>query len=221
MPRRLRFPRPDLLLVCPGGVGLGPFVLTLSCARLPRLPDTGVPIPPPPPIPDRGASGRAFPFIPGWSAVAAAESAAASEDCFSSTPLASWSNCRCENRCDLLVLSWTFLNLSSSSTQRILAAAERSCVEAGAVWVDSRLCGWETGFVSSYFLREWRGCFPVTYARGPVWRRPMLLTLLRRFLSAAKAELWGNSMRTPYKHLYRYGYLSGSRSWRRRSATYN
>jgi hypothetical protein len=28
-----------------------------------------------------------------------------------------------------------------------------------------------------------------TYRRDPVWSRPMLLTLLRRFLSAAKAEL--------------------------------
>lgn len=46
----------------------------------------------------------------------------------------------------------------------------------------------------------------------------MLLTLLRRFLSAAKAELWGRSIRTPYRHLYRNGYRSGSRSWRRRSS---
>jgi hypothetical protein len=35
------------------------------------------------------------------------------------------------------------------------------------------------------------------YSRGPVWRRPMLLTLLRRFFRAANAELWGRSMRTP------------------------
>jgi hypothetical protein len=41
-----------------------------------------------------------------------------------------------------------------------------------------------------------------TYAREEergtgVWRSPMALTLLRRFLRAAKAEDWGSSMRRP------------------------
>lgn len=34
-----------------------------------------------------------------------------------------------------------------------------------------------------------------------VWRRPMAETEFRRFLSAAKAEDWGRSMRSPYRHL--------------------
>jgi hypothetical protein len=51
-----------------------------------------------------------------------------------------------------------------------------------------------------------------TYGLGAIWRYPIELTLLSRFLSAAKAEDWGKSINSPYKHLYRYGYFSGSKS---------
>jgi len=47
----------------------------------------------------------------------------------------------------------------------------------------------------------------------------MELTLLSRFFNAAKADDCGSSMRMPYMHLYRYGYLSGSRSWSLKSSS--
>jgi hypothetical protein len=45
----------------------------------------------------------------------------------------------------------------------------------------------------------------------------MGLILLRRFRRVANAEDWGRSIRSPYKHLKRYGCFSGSRSWSLRS----
>jgi hypothetical protein len=48
-------------------------------------------------------------------------------------------------------------------------------------------------------------------------RYPIELTLLSRFLSAAKADDWGRSIKRPYRHLYKCGYRSGSSSWSRRS----
>ncbi len=50
-----------------------------------------------------------------------------------------------------------------------------------------------------------------------VCSNPIAETLLRRFFNAPKAEDCGSSINKPYRHLYRYGYLSGSRSWRRKS----
>jgi hypothetical protein len=40
---------------------------------------------------------------------------------------------------------------------------------------------------------------------GGVLSNPIEDTELRRFLSAAKAEDWGSSISSPYRHLYRYG----------------
>lgn len=43
----------------------------------------------------------------------------------------------------------------------------------------------------------------ITYLRGTTCKKPIELTLLRRFFNAANAEDWGKSMRIPYMHLYR------------------
>lgn len=50
-----------------------------------------------------------------------------------------------------------------------------------------------------------------------VCKRPMALTEFNLFLRAAKAEDCGSSIKSPYRHLYRYGYRSGSKSCKRRS----
>lgn len=51
-----------------------------------------------------------------------------------------------------------------------------------------------------------------TYVLGAICKYPMALTLFNLFFNAAKAEDCGRSMRSPYRHLYRCGYLSGSNS---------
>lgn len=56
-----------------------------------------------------------------------------------------------------------------------------------------------------------------TYVLGAMCRNPAELTAFNRFRRETKAELWGSSMRSPYKHLNRYGYFSGSSSCKRRS----
>jgi len=48
---------------------------------------------------------------------------------------------------------------------------------------------------------------------GAICKKPEELTALSLFLKETNAELCGNSINRPYKHLKRYGYFSGSRSW--------
>lgn len=52
---------------------------------------------------------------------------------------------------------------------------------------------------------------------GAICRNPAEFTAFNLFLSDTNAELWGSSMSSPYRHLNRCGYRSGSKSWRRRS----
>ena len=40
-----------------------------------------------------------------------------------------------------------------------------------------------------------------TYGLGAICKYPIELTLFKRFLSAAKADDWGSSIRRPYRHL--------------------
>lgn len=108
IPSRPRFERLDLGLCA----GEAPFCVPASGPVL-RAPGPS-PLPPSPP---RGMSGSALSLWRAWSVVAAAERAAARDE--GSIPLASLSR-RADPRCDLLARSWTDLNLSISSTQRIV-----------------------------------------------------------------------------------------------------
>ena len=47
---------------------------------------------------------------------------------------------------------------------------------------------------------------------GAICKKPEELTALSLFLRETNAELCGNNINKPYKHLNRYGYFSGSRS---------
>ena len=60
-----------------------------------------------------------------------------------------------------------------------------------------------------------------TYGLGAMCRYPTELTLFKRFFKAAKADDWGKSIKSPYRHLYKYGYFSGSSSCSRRSRSRN
>jgi len=59
--------------------------------------------------------------------------------------------------------------------------------------------------------------FPTVDDFGAMCKKPEELTALSLFLSETKAELCGSNINKPYKHLNRYGYFSGSRSWSLRS----
>jgi hypothetical protein len=52
---------------------------------------------------------------------------------------------------------------------------------------------------------------------GAICKKPEEFTALSLFLRETNAELCGNNINKPYKHLKRYGYFSGSRSWSLRS----
>ena len=57
-----------------------------------------------------------------------------------------------------------------------------------------------------------------TYDLGAMCRKPAELTAFRRLRRERKAELCGNSISSPYKHLNKCGYFSGSSSCNRRSS---
>lgn len=48
---------------------------------------------------------------------------------------------------------------------------------------------------------------------GAICKKPEELTALSLFLRETNAELCGNNINKPYRHLNKYGYFSGSRSW--------
>lgn len=107
IPSLPKFDRLDLLLLPAPPLKMEPLFAEDS-----TLPE------PSPALPTRVPSTGVFSLLRLWSAVAAADSAAV-RDGFCIVPAApSWSSWRCE-RCERRDFSWTDLNLSRRSTQRI------------------------------------------------------------------------------------------------------
>lgn len=111
--------------------------------------------------------------------------------CRSPNPNVEWSSMSPPIRCSRLARSWTDRNFSSSSVQRMMPSSRpfsllgRSKLEAlGVVAFLNKECQ------SSGLVHADKGNGPLgyTYDRGAICRYPIELTLLSRFLSAAKAD---------------------------------